>query len=240
VILTETVADRLAAVRTRIDRAGGDPDTLRVLAVTKGFGTDALEAALGAGLTDFGENYAEELLEKALPRGADGPAGPPRWHYLGAVQRRKVARLAPVVDCWQSVCRVVEGEAIHRHRAAASVMIQVETTGAAGRNGCPPHEVKEMAGALSSLGLLVTGLMTVAPQDPEGARRAFRTVRGLADSLGLPERSMGMTDDLELAVAEGSTLVRIGRGLFGDRPPRPASERDPRGDEHRDGSKAHH
>ena len=192
-----------------------------MLAVTKGFGPEAVDAALAAGLTDVGENYADELLEKVEARsagGAGGGRGGPVWHFLGAVQRRKVPRLAPVVDCWQGVARAVEGEAIGRRRPGASVLVQVKTVPLPGRHGAPPEEVPGLVASLSGDGLRVQGLMAVAPPDPEAARASFRTVRDLADRLGLPVRSMGMTDDLELAVVEGSTMVRIGRALFGDRP----------------------
>ena len=211
------VAARLAEVRRRVEAAGGDPGQVRVVAVTKGFGPEAVEAALAAGLEDVGENYAQELVAKA-PQ----VAGSPRWHFLGTVQRNKVPALAPLVACWQSVSRAVEGEAIARRRPGAVVLVEVELTGRPGRNGCPPGAVPGLVADLGAAGLDVRGLMTVAP--PDDPRRAFRTVRELADRLGLPERSMGMTGDLEAAVAEGSTMVRVGRALFGDRKggPRPA------------------
>jgi uncharacterized pyridoxal phosphate-containing UPF0001 family protein len=217
-IAFETVADRLRGVRERIERAGGDPATVRVVAVTKGFGPDAVGAAVAAGLRDIGENYADELLEKVgcAGQGSSGPG--PAWHFLGAVQRRKVPRLAPVVDCWQSVTRAVEGQAIAARRPGASVLVEVDTTGLPTRHGVQPGEVVRLVADLQSDGLHVLGLMTVAPPDPDGARTAFRTLRAVADELALPERSMGMTDDLELAVAEGSTMIRVGRALFGDRP----------------------
>jgi uncharacterized pyridoxal phosphate-containing UPF0001 family protein len=203
-------------VRRRIEAAGGDPGAVRVLPVTKGFGADAVAAVMAAGCQDVGENYAQELLRKA---GAlEGAA--PRWHFLGRVQRNKVARLAPVVDCWQGVARATEGAAIARHRPGAQVLVEVETTGSPGRNGCAAAEVPALVTALGGEGLSVQGLMTVAPatDDVDAVRRSFRTVRELADRLGLPERSMGMTDDLETAVQEGSTMVRVGRALFGPRP----------------------
>ncbi|HUC04519.1 MAG TPA: alanine racemase, partial [Acidimicrobiales bacterium] len=100
----------------------------------------------------------------------------------------------------------------------ASVLVQVDCTGLPQRNGCTPVEVPALVHALEQDGLAVQGLMTVAPRDPPGARAAFAAVARLADELGLAERSMGMTDDLEEAVAAGSTMVRIGRALFGDRP----------------------
>jgi uncharacterized pyridoxal phosphate-containing UPF0001 family protein len=163
------------------------------------------------GLTDIGENYSQELLEK-LP----GPPGT-RWHFVGAVQRNKVRSLAPNVAVWQGVARLAEGERIAQSAPGAEVLVQVDCTGRPGRNGCVPDQVVALTGALSQLALQVRGLMTVAPPEPEEARQAFRLVGQLADTLGLPERSMGMSDDLELAVAAGSTMVRIGRALFGER-----------------------
>ena len=214
----EDVARALGRIRGRIERAGGDPATVRVVAVTKGFGPDAVSSALAAGLCDVGENYAQELVAK---HGELGPtAAGVRWHFLGAVQRNKVRMLAPLVDCWQSVARLAEGAEIAKRAPGATVLVEVETTGSAGRNGCPPPEVPGLVGALGDLELRVAGLMTVASVDPLEAAGGFRAVREMADRLGLAERSMGMTDDLELAVAEGSTMVRVGRALFGDRPVR--------------------
>jgi uncharacterized pyridoxal phosphate-containing UPF0001 family protein len=213
------VAARLAAARRRIEAAGGDPGAVAVVAVTKGFGPEAVAAAAGAGLLDVGENYAQELVAKAA---AVAPAlgAPLRWHFLGAIQRNKVRSLAPLVHCWQSVARAAEGEEIARRAPGARVLVEVDVTGDPGRNGCAPAAVPQLVRDLCGLGLVVGGLMTVAPTDPEAARRGFRSVRELADRLGLFERSMGMSDDLEAAVAEGATMVRLGRALFGDRPPR--------------------
>ena len=98
-------------------------------------------------------------------------------------------------------------------------MIQVDCTGIAGRNGCSVGDAPELAEGLRGLDLEVQGLMTVAPPEPSAADAAFRSLGRLADSLGLPERSMGMSEDLEAAVAAGSTMVRVGRALFGERPP---------------------
>ena len=209
----DEVAARLAAVRARIGRAGGDPDRVRVLAVTKGFGPEAVEAARAAGLTDIGENYSAELQAKA-----PGPAGT-QWHFLGAVQRNKVRALAPLVDVWQGVARFAEGERIARYAPGARVLIQVDYTGLPGRNGCAPEDAPALADALGGLDLRLQGLMTVAPPDPYAADAAFGSLGRLADQLDLPERSMGMSADLEAAVAAGSTMVRVGRALFGERPP---------------------
>jgi hypothetical protein len=197
---------------------------VRVIGVTKSFDGDAVRAALDAGLRDLGENYAAELVAKAAEAEADAPAeaggaGGVIWHFLGAVQRNKVAQLAPLVGVWQSVARAAEGERIARFAPQARVLVQVETTGLPGRNGCPPEATGPLVAQLRDLGLDVRGLMTVAAPGVGAAEESFATVRRLADHLGLEERSMGMSDDLEAAVAAGSTMVRIGRALFGARPP---------------------
>ena len=190
--------------------------------MTKGFGVDAVLAALGAGLDDVGENFAAELLAKAEalesdPAAAGAGAGAV-WHFLGAVQRNKVADLAPRVGLWQSVSRAEEGARIARFAPGAMVLVEVDMTGRPGRNGCPPDDVRVLVARLRDAGLDVRGLMTVAPPGPDEAGRAFASVGSLADELGLEERSMGMTDDLEAAVRAGTTMVRIGRALFGERP----------------------
>ncbi len=189
---------------------------MRVIGVTKGFGPEAVRAARAAGLTDLGENYAAELGAKAA---ADPDDAGVVWHFLGAVQRNKVAQLAPLVGLWQSVARRAEGERIARFAPGAPVLVQVETTGLPGRNGCPPAATGELVAQLVDLGLEVRGLMTVAAPGDGTAKQSFETLERLADRLGLEERSMGMSDDLEEAVAAGSTMVRIGRALFGARPP---------------------
>ncbi len=213
-------ADRLAAIRARIAAAGRKPEDIVVVAVTKGFGVEALDAAASMGLDDVGENYAQELADKwkAAP-----PSQSRRWHFLGRVQRNKVRSIAPAVHLWQGVDRLAAGEEIARRAPGARVLVQVNIDGhespGAGRNGCAPAEVPGLVERLDGLGLDVRGLMAVGPNGPpELARRGFREVSALADRLGLVERSMGMTDDLDVAVEEGSTMVRVGRGLFGARP----------------------
>ena len=223
----ETVSNRLADVRARITGAGGDPDRITVVAVAKGLGTDAVRAAAHAGLVDIGENYAQELERKQAQLSADSagtadPAGTPptlRWHFLGHVQRNKVRRIAPLVHLWQSLDREEAGAEIARHVPGASVLVQVNISGEAAKNGCRVDEAPALVEALAGLGLDVRGLMAVGPNGPpEDARAGFRQVVALADRLGLPERSIGMTEDLEVAVQEGTTMVRIGRALFGPRP----------------------
>lgn len=221
---TDEVAERLGRVRERIAAAGGD-EGVRVLAVTKGFGADAVRAAVGAGLADVGENYAQELAAKVDDLTTGGPADEPvpavRWHFIGRLQRNKVRLVAPNVAVWQSVDRLAVGEEIARRAHEATVFVQVAVTGEPGKGGCPPAEVPVLVGGLGRLGLDVRGLMAVGATGPaEEARPGFRRLRQLADDLGLPEVSMGMSGDLEVAVEEGSTMVRIGTALFGPRPVR--------------------
>lgn len=216
-----SVVARLAEVRERIAATGRPANEVRVIAVTKGFGTDAVDAATAAGIYDLGENYAQELAEKAQDV---APAGRmTRWHFLGHVQRNKVRSIASLVHLWQGVDRVAAGEEIAKRSPGARVLVQVKLPAGGGdggaRNGCAPAEVPALVGRLGELGLDVRGLMAVGPPGPaELARPGFRAVSALADRLGLVERSMGMTDDLDVAVEEGSTMVRVGRALFGARP----------------------
>jgi PLP dependent protein len=222
-------ADR---IRDRISEAGGDPASVRLVAVTKAHPAATVRAALDAGLVDLGENYAQELVAKA----SEVEAGievdvkveaevevevevEPRWHFVGQLQRNKVGQIAPLVHLWQSVDRLRLGEEIARRQPGASVLVQVNLTDDPGRGGTKPGLTAGLVEGLRDLGLDVRGLMAVAPVGDEAtARAAFRVVRELADRLSLAERSIGMSEDLEAAVKEGSTMVRIGSALFGARP----------------------
>jgi pyridoxal phosphate enzyme (YggS family) len=217
------VAERLAAVRERIAAAGRPPGEVVVVAVTKGFGTDAVAAASAAGIDDVGENYAQELADKCREMPATDHR---RWHFLGCVQRNKVRVIAGAVHLWQGVDRVAAGEEIAKRAPGARVLVQVRIDGREDRNGCDPDDVPALVERLGGMGLDVRGLMAVGPAGPpELARPGFRQVAALADRLGLAERSMGMSEDLDVAVEEGSTMVRVGRGLFGARPVAPKTRR---------------
>jgi pyridoxal phosphate enzyme (YggS family) len=207
-----TVAEHLVDIRARIQAAGADLDRVRVVAVTKGFGAAAVAEALAAGLPDVGENYAQELVAKAQE--VDGA----RWQFLGRIQRRKVRLLGPLVHRWHSVDRAEVGVEIARHAPGARVLVQVAAWDEPQKGGVPPAATEPLVDALVAQGLQVEGLMAIAPAGAgDRAREGFATVRALADHLGLPECSMGMTDDFELAVQEGATMVRLGRVLFGPR-----------------------
>ena len=214
--LTERVARNLAALRERIAATGRDPSAVRVVAVTKTFGPEAVRAAASAGLDAVGENYLGELEDKRALLGDVAVA----WHYLGALQSNKIVRVAAVSDVICTVSRDKEIERLAVISATARLYVQVDCTDLARRNGAAPGEVAELVGRARERGLAVVGLMTVAPPDPAGAEDAFRETARLADELGLEVRSMGMSDDLELACRWGTSEVRVGRALFGPRAPR--------------------
>jgi PLP dependent protein len=208
-----SVAESLQRVRDRIAAAGGD-QTVVVLAVTKGFGPEAIEAALAAGCTAIGENYAQELLSK---RDAAAKA---EVHFIGQLQTNKVRQIAGLVDVYETLDRERLVHEIARRDPGAHVLIQVDTTGEPGKGGCPLPDVDALVAAAREAGLDLRGLMTVGPTNagPEAARAGFRAVRAAVDRIGLAVCSMGMTDDLEVAVQEGSTQIRVGTALFGPRP----------------------
>ncbi len=217
----EEVALRLDRVRRRIEAAGADPERVVVVAVTKGFDADAVRVASDLGLDDVAESYAQELVAKAGELA--GERRELRWHFVGRLQTNKVRHLAPIVACWQSVDRLALGESIARHSPGARVLVQVNVSGEVQKGGVEPADAGDLVAGLRALSLDVAGLMAVGRAGPPGAADAgFRLLTRLSVELGLPERSMGMSDDLEAAVAAGATMVRVGTALFGPRPPRPS------------------
>jgi pyridoxal phosphate enzyme (YggS family) len=217
---TATVARGLDEVRARIEAAGVDPAGVTVVAVTKGFGPDAVRAALAAGATHLGENYAQELVAKAEGLAAGVV---PRWHFIGGLQRNKVRSLVPHVDLWETVDRSSVGAEVAKRAPGARVLVQVNISGEASKGGCDPDATADLVAELGELDLDVAGLMGVAaPGDEAVTRPQFARLAALRDALGLVELSMGMSADLDAAVAEGATMVRVGRALFGARPPRTA------------------
>lgn len=209
--LLERVGANLDAVRQRIAATGRDPRGVRIVAVTKSFGVEEVLAASALGLCHFGENYVDELCAK---RGA-APEG--TWHFLGALQTNKIARVLACADVLSGVAREKELTRLAGLSCARVVDIQVDFTGRAERNGVPPEEVFPLVTRARELNVNVRGLMVVAPVGVDEAREAFVRTVALADSLGLAERSMGMSEDLEIACEAGSTEVRLGRALFGPR-----------------------
>lgn len=227
---SERLRETLPAIRERIDRAarraGRTGDEVALVAVTKGHPFEVIEAAVEAGLTDLGENRVTEMEEKVARL---GPRPDVRWHMIGSVQSRKASRLPGIADLVQSVDRIkvarkldaaVEGDPL-------PVLAQVNTSGEAAKGGFEGERVvEEILEVAEFPKLRLEGVMTMAPfVDDETVLRA--TFRGLRETLERVRRhapevgtvlSMGMTNDLEIAIEEGSTMVRIGTALFGDRP----------------------
>jgi len=226
------ISDNLQAVRQRIDRACAAshrrPESVTLLAVSKNFDAVSVQHAVAAGLTDFGENYLQEGLAKiaALPRLNL------RWHFIGPIQSNKTRSLAEQFDWVHSVDRLKIAQRLSEQRPselpALNVCVQVNISGEASKSGCAPDEVVALCQAVAALPRLrLRGLMAIpAPIAPDGDARApfralrelFEHVRGVTGSAsGFDTLSAGMSDDLEAAIAEGSTMVRIGTAIFGSR-----------------------
>ncbi|MFN2568231.1 MAG: YggS family pyridoxal phosphate-dependent enzyme [Candidatus Dormibacteria bacterium] len=217
----------IAAVRRRLqqaaDRGHRDPSAVTLVAVTKTVEVSRMAQAIAFGLTDIGENRVQEAVAKRAELGS-----PARWHLIGHLQTNKARQAAITFDAVHSIDSSRVAIALDRHRPpsaeALEVLIEVELTGIPGRSGVVAAGLRELVAAVAELGRLrLTGLMTVAPPapHPEAARPYFRRLRELRDEL-MPELgrlSMGMSDDFEVAVEEGATLVRVGRAIFGARPP---------------------
>jgi uncharacterized pyridoxal phosphate-containing UPF0001 family protein len=211
--LVARVAANLADVQRRITSSGRDLASVRVVAVTKTFGADAVVAAAMNGLTHVGENYVDELCAK---REASTDVSL-TWHFLGAVQSNKIKRIVACADVVCGVTRAKEFERLATLAPERRCYVEVDFTNEASRHGVPERDVAALVARGRALGVNVQGLMTVAPRDARDARRAFGAIDTLCNDLGLVERSMGMSDDLELACELGTTEVRIGRALFGAR-----------------------
>ncbi len=230
-----SIAANLAAVRERIaaacEHAGRDPAAVTIVGVTKTHPPEVVEEALAAGLTDIGENRAQELLPKAEALAARGLA--PRWHFIGRLQRNKVRGVLPHIAALHSLDSVRLAEEIERRterleaaggpaRAPLPCYLEINVAGETSKDGIAPGELPGLLREVANRRrIAVAGLMTVAPlvDDPEQVRPVFRQLRELARAHGLEGLSMGMTDDYLVAVEEGATVVRLGRVVFGARRP---------------------
>jgi len=223
-----SLPERLAHVRAEIARrqaAAGRREPVTIVAVTKGFGPDAVAAALAAGLVDLGENRVQEALEKL-----DTPAGRrATWHLIGHLQRNKAKHVPGRFALVHSLDSSALAEELDRRAGACGVrqrvLLQVNVAGEAQKSGCTPSEAPALARRVTALPqLALEGLMTIAPftDDPDVPRRTFRGLRVLRDALQeeglwLPTLSMGMSADYGIAVEEGATVIRLGTVLFGAR-----------------------
>jgi len=229
-----TIEANLQQVRGRIERAcaqaGRDPQTVRLLAVSKTFDASAVRQAQAAGQHAFGENYVQEGTEKIETLRRLRPGVALQWHCIGPLQSNKTRPVAERFDWVQSVDRLKIAQRLSEQRPAdlpdLQICLQVNVDGGANKSGVQPEALAELALAVSSLPRLkLRGLMCIPEPAPDFAtqRDLFMRAKGLFDQLNaqglvLDTLSMGMSDDLEAAVAAGSTMVRVGRGVFGSRP----------------------
>jgi PLP dependent protein len=227
-----TIADRLAGIRGRIvaaaQTAGRDPSSIRLVAVSKTFPIEAICEAYAAGQRDFGENRVQEALQK-ITSGADLEI---TWHLLGHLQANKARKAAQAFSTIHSVDSVellqqIDAAAVDAGRTP-ELLIQVDLAGEATKFGAQPAEVPQLFDAAVRVrAARVVGLMTLppVPESPEDSRKWFRRLRDLRDQWlasgvdrsMLTELSMGMSDDFEIAIEEGATMVRVGTAIFGSR-----------------------
>ncbi|WP_263143066.1 YggS family pyridoxal phosphate-dependent enzyme [Pseudomonas sp. RIT-PI-AD] len=221
-----TIAKNIAKVRARIREAaqasGRDFADIGLLAVSKTQPAEAIRDAFACGLVDFGENYLQEALAKQEVLG-DLPL---RWHFIGPIQSNKARAIAERFDWVHSVERLKIAERLSAqrppHLPPLNVCLQVNVSGEASKSGCDAAELPALARAVAALpNLRLRGLMAIPEpsEDPAVQHAAFARLRALRDDLGLDldTLSMGMSHDLEAAIAEGATWVRIGTALFGAR-----------------------
>jgi len=222
---TMSIAENIARLRGRIDaaaaRASRNPGGIRLVgasAISKGVSDAGVLEALDAGLTDFGENWLQEA-EDRIERLAPIIGGRATWHFIGHVQRNKAAGVLKLFDIIHSVDSLRLAERLsERAEHPALILLEVNASGEASKYGFAPSEVADAVAAIGRLANIdLAGLMTMAPQvdNAEDTRPVFRTLRELAVANGLTELSMGMTEDFEVAVEEGATMVRLGRAIFG-------------------------
>lgn len=216
------ILDNVAAVRQRIAeacaRSGRDPHDVTLIAVTKVFPADFVEQAIAAGITDVGENRVQEARDKKpLVRGSA------RWHLIGHLQSNKAKDAVKLFDVIQTVDSVDLAQKIARAAEAAGkrqeILLQVNIGNEEQKSGAERADVPALVKALRGIDALdLRGLMAIPPVGPaEETRRYFREMRALRDDAGVEQLSMGMSEDFEVAIEEGATLVRVGRAIFGSR-----------------------
>jgi len=213
------VRDVNRRIERACERSRRSPDEVTLVAVTKGVETSAIRAAFDSGIRDFGENRVQEAEGKIAQLSDLKPAV--TWHMVGHLQSNKAKAAVELFDIIHSVDSIKLAEILGRRvEKPFPVLLEVNVSGEATKGGFSLNEITVAVNEIRQLpGLKVTGLMTMAPfvADPEEVRPVFRKLRELRDSLGLEHLSMGMTDDFEVAVEEGATMLRIGRAIFGDR-----------------------
>lgn len=220
----EALPERLAQVRAEVARLASQPVT--IVAVTKGFGSEAIRAAVAAGVVDIGENRVQEALHKQDELGVAGQGLGIRWHLIGHLQRNKAKHVPGRFELVHSVDSLALATELDKRASGLRVLLQVNVAGEEQKSGCAPQEAPALARHIAALGnLRLEGLMTVGPftDDVDVQRRVFRGLRMLRDTIKeetgvwLPTLSMGMSGDYATAVQEGATVIRLGTALFGAR-----------------------
>jgi len=219
--ILETLPERLAAVRARIARAAGgarrDPAEITLLAVTKMFPASAIRDAYALGLREFGENYVREFEAKA-PEVADLEGA--RFHLIGHLQSNKSNKAAELFQVVQTVDSARLARRLDQAGRRLDVMLEVKLSEEEAKSGASPADLPDLIDAVRHCAnLRLAGLMTMPPwsDDPEASRPYFRGLRELGERHGLKQLSMGMSHDLEAAIEEGATCIRVGTALFGAR-----------------------
>ncbi len=226
-----SISDNLRNIRQRMDNAalgaGREPESVRLVAVSKTKPADAVMEAVKAGQLIFGENYVQELTAKA-----EAVSGPVEWHFIGSLQSNKVKYISGLVTLIHSVDRLSLAEEIEKQWGklgkTCDVLVEVNVSGEKSKAGTTTSEAVRLVRDIARLPhLRVKGLMTMPPffDEPEAARPYFRELRELASAIAamdipnveMNELSMGMSGDFEVAIEEGATLVRVGSALFGRR-----------------------
>lgn len=215
------IENNFLEVKDRIFRACRrsfrDPADITLVAVTKSVPVEIIERALGLGITNIGENRVQEA-EGKINKLSKFPGT--TWHMIGHLQTNKVKQAVTLFSVIQSVDSIKLASILDNLACKLPVMLEVNVSGEVSKNGFSEDELKTDFETIKSMpNLKVTGLMTVAPlvSDAEEVRPVFRRLRKLRDSLGLQHLSMGMTDDFEVAIEEGATIIRLGRAIFGER-----------------------
>ncbi len=229
--MTTQIAANIAAIKQRMTaaaaRSGRTTESIRLLAVSKTIEPERIRQAMEAGMTLFGENYVQEAREKIPDIGHDV-----HWHMIGHLQTNKAKYVVSLFEWIHSVDRLELAEELDRragqHSRKLNVLIEVNVSGETSKSGAEPSSVLELVRQISVLpNLSIQGLMTMPPysDDPEQSRPYFIALRKLRDDIesahiprvAMNELSMGMTDDFEVAIEEGATIIRVGRAIFGER-----------------------
>ena len=210
---SEEIKERLEEINKIIDAKAQNPVTL--IGVTKGFTHEEVNIANKLGIKNFGENYAQELLTK-------NPLVDPEisWHFIGQLQSNKIRKISHLVDVWHSVTSLKHAREIHNRNDQAQILLQVSLMGPSNAKGFGSGELPNALTELWDEGIHISGLMTMGvPGDMAATRVVFERLRKLADTFELPECSMGMSDDFEIALENGASMIRVGSAIFGNRGP---------------------